>query len=214
MIPCDDAQIRLDFCHRDYLPYRELIGDLMPPTVLDGAMERYWVDDGRLVDRGEQAREPAIHDHYCVDSLERPSLLAWVHGVPREPGCGWRGSCRAGATKHSGRGFANSLPSALPPRTKLSSVACPRSSALQTGARPVGTPSPQRTSGREQTIRCGSSRRPTGRSGGVSSRGTWMTRWSAAETAADRSCGISSSCAWECRLSTTRPRRTARSLGS
>jgi GNAT superfamily N-acetyltransferase len=81
MIPCDDAQTRLDFCHRDYLRYRELIGDLMPPTALDGATERYWVDDGRLVDRGEQAREPAVHDRYYVDSLEMPSLLAWVHGA-------------------------------------------------------------------------------------------------------------------------------------
>lgn len=34
MMPCDDAQSRLDFCHRDYLRYRELIGDLMPPTAL------------------------------------------------------------------------------------------------------------------------------------------------------------------------------------
>jgi len=40
MIPCDDAQIRLDFCHRDYLRYRELIDDLMPSTALDGATER------------------------------------------------------------------------------------------------------------------------------------------------------------------------------
>jgi GNAT superfamily N-acetyltransferase len=81
MIPCDDAKIRLEFCHRDYLRYRELIGDLLPPSAWDGAMERYWVNDGRLVDRGEQAREPAIPDHYYVDSLRKPSLLACVHVV-------------------------------------------------------------------------------------------------------------------------------------
>jgi len=82
MIPCDDTQIVLDFCDRDHLRYGELISGLAPsPTALDELMERYWVDDGRLADRGEQAREPAVPDHYYVDSLERPSLLAWVHGV-------------------------------------------------------------------------------------------------------------------------------------
>ena len=63
--------------------YTDLVsGIASSPTALDAAMERYWVDDGRLADRGDQAREPAAPDHYYVDSLERPSLLARVHRVP------------------------------------------------------------------------------------------------------------------------------------
>jgi GNAT superfamily N-acetyltransferase len=70
----------LDFCHRDRLRYSALIGDLAPSeTALDGAtVERYWVDDGRLVDRGEQTRELEVHNDYYLDSRENPSLLACV----------------------------------------------------------------------------------------------------------------------------------------
>jgi len=82
MIPCDDTEMMLDFCHRDHLRYGELISGLAPsPTALDELMERYWVDDGHLVDRGQEASEPEVHKQYYVDSRENPSLLACVSGV-------------------------------------------------------------------------------------------------------------------------------------
>jgi len=82
MLLCDDNQLRWAFCRRDPLRYRDLIRDLLPPSAIDGAMlERYWVNEGKLVDRGEQPRAPALEDHYYVDSLEKPSLLACVHGT-------------------------------------------------------------------------------------------------------------------------------------
>jgi GNAT superfamily N-acetyltransferase len=73
----------LDFCHRDHLRYSGLLSSLAPSaTERDEAMmERYWVDEGRLVDRGEQPRELEGHDDYYLDARENPSLLACVRVI-------------------------------------------------------------------------------------------------------------------------------------
>jgi len=82
VIPCDDTQIILDFCHRDHVRYTDLVsGTASSPSVLARAMERYWVDDGHLVDRGEEACKSEGHREYYVDSRERPAVLACVGGV-------------------------------------------------------------------------------------------------------------------------------------
>jgi GNAT superfamily N-acetyltransferase len=81
VIPCHDTQSMLDLCHCDHVRYCGLITGLAPsPTSLDELMERYWVDDGRLVDRGADACKPKAHAYY-VDSRERPAVLACVGGV-------------------------------------------------------------------------------------------------------------------------------------
>ena len=83
MIPCDDTQTILDFCHRDRLRYSGLISNLAPSATAsnEAMMERYWVDDGRLVYRGEQPREVEVHNDYYLDARENPSLLACVRVI-------------------------------------------------------------------------------------------------------------------------------------
>src|SRR5512146_3180534 len=79
MIPCPN-QTRLAFCQRDPLRYRDLVADLLPaPAIGAMALDRYWVNNGQLVDRGGQPPALAVADQDVVDSVEEPALLACVH---------------------------------------------------------------------------------------------------------------------------------------
>jgi len=83
VIRCDETQLLLDFCHSDPLRYSAFISDLTPVEggVAAALVERYWVQDGRLVDRGEPTQEPVGHNVHYLDSEEDPSLLACVRSI-------------------------------------------------------------------------------------------------------------------------------------